>query len=345
MNTGIRQRARSSLAFGLVLAFVPALAEQSKPTVVGDGFHRHFAEEPHMGVVVRIEAFVPTGTNPARVFRSAFDRVSALTKVFSSYRDDSELSDVEQRAWESPVRVSPEFATVLSEALRIARQSGGAFDPTVGRVTRLLRNRPYDRRGPGEREISNAWDLTGWRQVTLDSARRLVFLRMRGLQFDFGGIAKGYIADQVIETLETEGVSRAIVSVAGDIVAGDPPPGERGWQVALDATGEPRTVERTLLVRNQAVSTSGSRERYHFAGGRRCSHVVTRKSSPCADVRQAVSVVAPTGLEADGLATALLALGRARSGPILSARLEVQAYWAETAAEIPVPAAEARERR
>ena len=281
-----------------------------------------------MGVVVRLDAYFPPRANPARVFRTTFDRIADLLRKFSSYRDDSELRQVERSAWREPQPVSPEFARLLEEALVLARESGGAFDPTVGRVTRLLRKPTAVQSGPNRRELRKAWDASGWRHLELDARNQTVFVRKRGLALDVGGIAKGYIADQALKTLAMSGVPAALVAIAGDIAVGAPPPGKPGWRVGLDANGARGTIERHLVLSHRAVSTSGSRERHYFANGRRCSHVVTRSSALCLETPHAVSVVAESGLQADGLATALLALGRQGSAELLGKYPGVQVYWA-----------------
>lgn len=281
-----------------------------------------------MGVVVRIEAFVPAEANPARVFRAAFDRVGDLAAKLSSYRDDSELRQVERTAWRSPSSVSTDFARVLAHAIELARQSDGAFDPTLGRVTRLVRAAGWGEALSEPSALEGAWKLTGWRHVELDPGSRTVFFRRRGLQIDLGGIAKGFVADETLEVLKSRGISQALVSVGGDIAAGAPPPGKRGWSVAIDQFGDRGDSEIQLLLRHQAVSTSGSRERYFLLGDQMCSHVVARDVASCTDVSTAVSVVASRGLEADGLATALLALGRDRSDVLLSHYPSVRVYWA-----------------
>ncbi len=188
-----------------------------------------------MGVLVRVDAYVPGTVNPAKAFRSAFERVSELARRLSTYRDDSEVREIERWAWQEAVPVSQEFALVLGHALRLAQASNGAFDPTVGPVTRLIRTHGRQREGPGPTAIQAAWGRAGWKHVELDERARTVFLRRRGVQFDFGGIAKGYIADEALRTLAREGISRAIVSVAGDIAVGDPPPDADGWRIALDS--------------------------------------------------------------------------------------------------------------
>ena len=216
---------------------------------------------------------------------------------------------------------------MLGFALDLARLSGGAFDPTIGRVTRLVRAGGWGKAGPEPSAMENAWELTGWQHVELEQAAGTVFIRRRGLQLDLGGAAKGYIADEALESLRRSGISRALVSMAGDIVAGEPPPGEDGWRVAIDHGGP----GLDLLLSNEAVSTSGGRSRYYLAGGRRCSHILAGGGADCVDADAAVSVVAGSGLEADALATALVALGRDRSAALLARYPQARAYWAPDA--------------
>ncbi len=324
MPTGTPPRTPSSrrLAPGIAIALLTcAPSGNSEPL-------RLVAEEPHMGVVVRIEAYVPARVNPARAFRAAFDRVRDLESKLSSYRDDSELRQIERKAWRSPTSVSADFARVLGQAIELARQSDGAFDPTLGRVTRLVRAGGWGEALSAPSGLEGAWNLTGWRHVELDPESRTVLFRRRGLQIDLGGIAKGFVADEILEALRSDGIVQALVSVGGDIAAGAPPPGKRGWSVAIDQIGDRGDAEVPLLLRHQALSTSGSRERYFLLGDQMCSHVLARSDANCADVSTAVSVVASSGLEADGLATALLALGRERSDALLSRYPDARAYWA-----------------
>ena len=290
-----------------------------------------------MGVVVRIEAYVPASINPARAFRAAFDRVGDLARRLSSYRDDSEVRAVEDTAWRAPVPISADLAHLLGHALDLARQSKGAFDPTIGRVTRLVRAQGWGRAGPAPPALRAAWKLTGWRHVELDRAAQAVFFRQRGLQLDLGGIAKGFIADAALRSLRQAGISSALVSVAGDYAAGAPPPEMDGWKVGVDPSGEAPAPAFQLQLRDQAVSTSGGGQRYFLADGRRCSHILTRADARCVAADEAVSVVAPSGLEADGLATALLALGRERSAALLARYPHVQVHWSTGSQQLRPP--------
>lgn len=331
MRTGIPRPGRGSYAAVAALVGATALASPVAGPSQGVPPRKLFAEEPHLGVVARIDAYVPHTVNPARAFRAAFDRIADLERKFSSYRDDSEIREVEDLAWKRPVSVSDDLSTLLRLALSIARETGGAFDPTIGALTRLASERGLPLSPHRDQAFVQARRLTGWRQVDLDSERDTIFLRAKGVQFDLGGIAKGFIADEALRELANRGIDSAMVSIAGDIAVGGPPPSERGWSVGLDAVGARGGVEQVLVLANQGVSTSGSRARSYRVGARRCSHILSPEADVCNDPNVAVSVVAPTSAEADGLATALVAMGRERSEAPLSKRPHVEVYWAEGA--------------
>ena len=326
MPTGILLRARISPALAVIAATGFSVLNLGVASGAEDS-RRLVAEETHMGVLVRISAYIPRGVGPPSAFRQAFDRIANVARTFSSFREDSELRRIEQAAWRQPTPVSREFARLLGHALRLAQQTGGAFDPTLGTVTRLLRAEGWRREGPPVIALREARSRTGWTHVRLDPSSLEVSIDCPGLQFDLGGIAKGYAADEALAALQRVGVSRAMVAVAGDIAVGDPPPAADGWRIALDAIGPPGSVEHEVTLSNSGVSTSGSRDRYYLANGVRCSHIFPNSASGCADPTLAVSVVAPSALEADGLATALISLGEKGSEGILSGRRDVSVYW------------------
>ncbi len=325
MPAGIRPPVRARRADCLVAAtLLLACPASGSP---GLEARRLVAEEPHAGTLVRIEACFPSGVNPPGAFRAAFDRVAEIERCLSSYLEHSELRRLEPLAWRHAVPVSPDLGSVLAMALKLARDSQGAFDPTLGRVTRLLRAFGWGRQGPEPATLRAALRHTGWRHVELGARGRAVFIGKRGITLDLGGVAKGYIADQALAELARLGIDRAIVSVGGDVAVGEAPPGDPGWRVALDAAGGPGTPERTLVLRKAGVSTSGSRERYYLSDGRRCSHIAETEGDTCGTAELAVSVVAADAATADGLATALAAMGPAKGRALLGRHPRVRAYW------------------
>ena len=274
-----------------------------------------------MGSLVRITLYAPLGIDGVRAMQASFARVRELSQRLSDYREDSEVNRVSRQAERAPGYVSRDLFAVLAAAANISRLSGGAFDVTSGTLTRLQREGTV----PSATAVAHARAMTGWRHLVLDTTGQTVFFLRPGIQLDLGGIAKGYIADQALAELRRQGVDRALVAIAGDIVAGDPPPDESGWRVALEAP----SIELEIQLANEAVSMSGDRERSYELDGRLYSHIVDPRSERIAGARRAVSVVAPSGVEADGWATALHVLGRDKARQILNSNLRIRATWSD----------------
>jgi thiamine biosynthesis lipoprotein len=125
------------------------------------------------------------------------------------------------------------------------------------------------------------------------------------MRLDFGGIAKGYAADEAVRVLRTHGIHRALVDAGGDLSLGEPPPGEAGWRIEMrtGVAGEARKA--SLVLRNQAVATSGDAYQFFLKDGVRYSHIIEPASGVGVKNSPGVTAIAPDGATADALATAL----------------------------------------
>jgi FAD:protein FMN transferase len=244
-----------------------------------------------MGTLARITAQRATDA----AVQLAFARLRDLERCLSDYLPDSELNRATAEAAHRPVQLSPDLQTVLAYAQRIAVESNGAFDVTAGPLIRLWRQARRDRRLPSPADLAAARALSGFRLVTLRGG--LLSLPARGMQLDLGGIAKGYAAGEACRLLRSHGTARALVAIAGDVVAG-----EGKWRVAIEHAGR---LVRTVTLSRQAVSTSGDAEQFVQIEGVRYSHIVDPRTGLGLTGAPSVSVIAPSGMEADALATAV----------------------------------------
>jgi thiamine biosynthesis lipoprotein len=293
---------------GLCLVAVTTLMLRAEDN--GGGLSRFEAVETHMGSPFRIVLYTPDVGFASRGFKAAFARIASLDKALSDYDPESELMRLCDRAGGPPVKVGDDLFDVLARSVAIAERSGGAFDPTIAPVVRLWRRARRERKLPDPQTLDRAQSLVGYKKITLDAGAKTVRLEA-GVKLDLGGIAKGYASEQAVRTLKGMGITRSLVAGAGDIVVGDPPPGEEGWTVGvapLDAPGA-RRPEMFLRLRNQAVSTAGDAERYVEIDGVRYSHIVDPKTGIGQTERTSVTVVANDGGTADGLDTAASVLG------------------------------------
>jgi thiamine biosynthesis lipoprotein len=165
--------------------------------------------------------------------------------------------------------------------------------------------------------------------MRLEAARRTVALDAPEMQLDLGGIAKGYAADAALEALRRLGIRRALVAVSGDIVCGEAPPGRRGWRIAADPLGGEGTDQPPVLeLSNAAVSTSGDAEQHLDWAGQRYSHIIDPATAFGLTRGIGVTVTAPKGIWADGLATAVSLIGAARGISLIDQRRDTAALIA-----------------
>jgi thiamine biosynthesis lipoprotein len=262
-----------------------------------------------MGTTFRVVLYAANQTAADRAFERAFARIAALDAALSDYRDSSELSRITHEAVGHPVVVSDDLFDVLNASQHIARQSDGAFDITIGSLSRLWRRarRQVELPSPGELDAARA--VTGYQLVRLDSARKTVQFSRAGIRLDAGGIAKGYAADRALAELVTIGISRALVAAGGDLAIGEAPPGKAGWEVALAGLDADRPATTSpLIMKRCGISTSGDAEQWVEIGGIRYSHIIDPRTGMALQGHRSVSVVAADATSSDMLATALSVL-------------------------------------
>jgi thiamine biosynthesis lipoprotein len=298
---------RASPFYGLLL--LVASGSAAVPVTAGierdDG--RFEFSQVHMGMPVRLvlHAAGPETARPAAA--AAFDRIAALDRMMSDYRDDSETRRLGERPLEW-VPASAELFSILGRAVEIAGATGGAFDPTVAPLVALWREARKTGRLPERSRLDAARALVGWRCLELDSARRAVRLARPGMRLDLGGIAKGFVLQEALGMLRRHGISSALLEAGGDIVVGDPPPGRSGWRVETPSASRAFS-ERAANLRHSALATSGPTAQFVVIDGVRYSHVIDPRTGLGVTNHVTARVIAEDAATADALATALTVIG------------------------------------
>ncbi len=279
------------------------------------------AVEPHMGTLVRIKLYAAGREQAQSAFRAAFARIAQLDDALSDYKPDSELNRICRTAVGRPVPAGADLVRVLAASQRLAVETSGAFDVTLGPVIRLWRQARIDRKLPDPAALREAAARTGYRKLHLDPAAGTVMLDQPGMQLDLGAIAKGDAADEALSVLGGLGIHSALVAVSGDLAFSEPPPGQPAWKIGVDTAGDAGAdFTRVLELTNAAVSTSGSEEQHLDAAGKRYSHIIDPATDWGVTRPVTVTVIARHGLEADPLATAVSVLGPTRGMALIRAR-------------------------
>jgi thiamine biosynthesis lipoprotein ApbE len=254
-------------------------------------------------------------TRPAELgaAKAAVDRVlEDIDRAASRFRDDSELSRLNATP-EQDVVVSRLLARALSAALRGARLTAGAVDPTIGSAVRLA---GYDSDFAQIAANGPALELTvtripGWQAIRFDETRRTVRIP-RGVEIDLGATAKALAADlAATAAMEATTGGGVLVSLGGDIsVAGEAP--EDGWtiQTSEDSGAPIDGDEETVTIRSGGIATSSTTVRRWTRGGEILHHIIDPATGRPAGGRwRTATVVAATCVDANIASTAAIVMG------------------------------------
>ena len=288
---------------------------------------------PMMGTLVEVvwRNGDPAPGTSARV-RAITDHMQGLADRMTSYGDDSEVSRINMAAGREPVKVSEDVLEVIEKSLEISRLTQGAFDVTVAPVEAAwgdIQRGGGDGRLPRKDEIRKALSTVGYRGVRVNQREKTVFLEKKGARLDLGGIAKGYIVDQGMKQLETLGLSCFMINAGGDIRASVDEKGPP-WKIGLQDPFERGRLLGVFRVRQGAVVTSGTYERYRDTEQGRLSHILDPRTGLPVKGLVSVTVLSEEAVFADALATALMVMGRKKGFDLLQRLDSVQGVFVET---------------
>ncbi len=252
------------------------------------------------------------GVDSARAALVAVREIQRLEDLLSRFRPDSDIGRLNTTRRPRPVRMHRDTVHVLAAALAISSLSDGAFDITAAPLVSLWSVTSADARIPTEDAIAQARALVDYRGLVVNQENRSAYLSGERQMVDLGGIAKGYAADRALHVLKRRGgISSAMVDLGGNVaVLGNKEDGTP-WRVGIQdpdaARGE---CLGFLSLQDESAVTSGDYERFFEAGGKRYHHIIDpRTGYPVESGLRSVTVVSDSSMIADGLSTALFALG------------------------------------
>lgn len=280
-----------------------------------------------MGTVMDITAY---GPRAGQAIEAAFDRIRQVEKETGASGVD--IGRVNARAGRSATKVSPDTWSILSTAARLQKETGGAFDVTVGPLVEIW-GFGYGGSGrlPSSREIDRTRKIVGGGQLDLLAGDHSVALKTAGMRVDLGGVAKGFAVEEAVKVLRSYGIGNALVNAGKSSikVVGNGPRG-KGWRIGI---GNPRSSGKIVgiitLRSGQSIGTSSDTQRYFVKNGRRYSHLIDPRTGYPAEGLSLVTVVTDDATEADILSTALFINGESWGVRYLSRTKKVQAVFVD----------------
>ncbi|MCX5703904.1 MAG: FAD:protein FMN transferase [Candidatus Omnitrophica bacterium] len=236
-----------------------------------------------------------------------FGEIKRLEDLLSKYKENSEIAQLNRTG---KLKLSPDVFYLIKKSIAFWQASDGAFDITVGPLVDLWGFTDKKFFVPGEGRIKNILPLIGSDKIILHNSDNVVEFRLSGMKIDLGGIAKGYALDCAVDKLKEAGIKTCLINAGGQVNC----LGYKFRQPWVIAVRNPRgkdTVDYLMLLPGQSVATSGDYEQFFVKDNKRYSHILDPRTGYPADSGiTSVSVIAPSGLFADALATAIFVLGK-----------------------------------
>ncbi len=238
----------------------------------------------------------------------ALHELHRIETVMSNWNEESAISLLNRSPADVPVAVAPELFGVLEESFHYSVLTAGAFDITARPLVRMWGFQGGTAELPSGERIAATLELVGYGKVRLDR-ENLTVTRPEGMQFDLAGIGKGYGVDRCVAILKRHGVTSALVNLGGNMYAVGAPPGRKAWSIGIRDPRGGDSMAGRLLLKDEAVSTSGNYENFVVIGGKSYGHIVDPRTGLTVDRQLSVTVVAPDAITADALSTGLFVLG------------------------------------
>jgi thiamine biosynthesis lipoprotein len=273
-----------------------------------------------------IIAYGPDRTRLAEAAEAAFEEIDRLDRQMSNYSETSELTYINRNAAREDVIVEKGLFDLLKLSLDYNRETGGAFDITVGPLMRAWGFFNDSGRVPEAKELASVVARVGSKHVNLNERARTIRFDREGVELDLGGIAKGYAVDKAAGILRESGVTSALItSGSSSICAIGAPPKQTAWRIEVSDPTDRSQHLTTIDLKDESISTSGCHEKTFKVGGKTYCHIMDPRTGHPIEGMLGATIITPLGVEAEALSKATMLNGIAWTKQLAKRRADVRA--------------------
>lgn len=247
------------------------------------------------------------GENAADAVRAAEQEINRLERLFSTSLVDSEVWAVNTNG---KATLSDDSAELIKASQTINHDTNGAFDITIYPLVKLWGFHDKNFRVPSQDEIDENLKLFGSDKLVFDENTNELSFNESNMAIDFGGIAKGYTSERIINIFKDYGIESAVISLGGNVQTLGHKPDSSEWSVGIQDPDDNTNLIGTIKATDLAVITSGGYQRFFEEGDTKYHHILDPKTGkPANNGLKSVSIVCDNGTLADGLSTSLFVMG------------------------------------
>lgn len=236
--------------------------------------------------------------------------MSRIEDLISDWKESSQISEVNRNAGIKPVKVDKEVFDLTKRALYFSKITDGAFDISYAAMDRIWKFDGSMKQMPTPDEIKKSVAKVGYKNIELDSVNSTIFLKNVGMKIGFGSTGKGYAADKGRELMEGKGIKAGIVNASGDMTTWGVKPNGKAWNVGITNPFDEEKYLAIIPLKREAVTTSGSYEKYVEFNGKRYAHIINPVTGYPATGLISVTIIGPSAEQANGFSTSIMVLGK-----------------------------------
>ena len=236
--------------------------------------------------------------------------IQRIEKLLTTFSTESETNLINDNAGIQPVKVSMEIILLIERALKISSVTQGAFDLSYGSVDKSLWNFDTTMTSlPTEEIAKQSVRLINYKNIIVDKEAATVYLKQKGMRIGFGGIGKGYAAEQAKNIMRLSGVESGVVNASGDLTTwGNLPNGDK-WTIGIVSPEMASTTFSYMNISGLSVATSGNYEKFVVIDGKKYSHTINPKTGLPVSGIKSVTIVSTNAEIADAMATPVMIMG------------------------------------
>lgn len=308
----------AAVAFLSTIIFsAPARSQNSSEVLV-------YGKKYVMGTVYEIAAYDQSSEHASDAIQNALEEVVRIDALLSNFKPDSALSQLNRSAHFQAQRVPPDLYRVIEHSLQLSTLTDGKFDISVAPWVDMWKAALAGGAVPSMEEQNSVRNCIGYEKIKLIPPDQ-IFFNSPCLRLDLGAIGKGYAVDCAADVLRNWGIHNALINAGGStLLAIGAPPGKSAWLLHLRDPSH--KLDPQVMLKDQSVSTSEQTPASLLAKDS-SGHIIDPSTGMPLRTDFAVSVIAKTGSQTDGLSTSLLLVGPEK-GKLLASHFEnVSAVW------------------
>jgi len=242
--------------------------------------------------------------------------ITRIENLISDWKPDSQISEVNQNAGIRPVKVDREVFELTQRAIKLSEITKGGFDISFAAMDRIWRFDGSMTEMPSAEAIKKSVEKVGFHNIILDSIHSTIFLKIKGMKIGFGALGEGYATDKCRAMMIAQGINAGIINGSGDMSTWGKQPNGSPWKIGITNPFKPEKLLGVVSLEQEAVTTSGSYEKFVVFNGKRYSHIINPATGYPATGLCSVTIFGPNAETANGLSTSIMVLGQ-KDGLIL----------------------------